>query len=288
VIRRSWTAARHPTKHPAGHYYSPIPDRATMRERASTLWPEQPTPPIGVDLNLAQQLQNLERIATLPDALYDGDADRVGLRYAGSPTMFGRGSARLLSQIIRLTEPKRIVEVGSGFSSAVMLDTNQTFFDNAIRLTCIEPYPERLRSLLQPDDSTAMTLIESPLELVPGAVFDELQAGDILFIDSTHVAKTGSDVNYLLFEILPRLQPGVYVHFHDIYYPFEYPQDWVLQGFAWNEAYCLRAFLTFNPEFSIWFWGSCLLHAATAEYSKYPGYAFNSSSIWLRREPGRG
>src|SRR5690606_22964232 len=81
--------------------------------------------------------------------------------------------------------------------------------------------------------------------------FDRLEADDILFIDSTHVAKTGSDVNYILFEILPRLKSGVLIHFHDVFYPFEYPRDWVFAGRNWNEDYLLRAFLMYNPAFEI-------------------------------------
>lgn len=84
--------------------------------------------------------------------------------------------------------------------------------------------------------------------------FGQLEFGDILFIDSTHVSKAGSDVNYLLFEILPRLKSGVYIHFHDIFYPFEYPEEWVLHSdMIWNELYVLRAFLQNNQEYSIKF-----------------------------------
>jgi hypothetical protein len=78
-----------------------------------------------------------------------------------------------------------------------------------------------------------------------------LKANDILFIDSTHVSKTNSDVNYLFFEILPRLQTGVLVHIHDIFFPFDYPREWILEGRSWNEAYLLRAFLQYNPRFEI-------------------------------------
>src|SRR5688572_17963775 len=124
LIRRSWASLRHPTRHPAGHFYSPIPDRAALRARASTVWPERPTRPMGVDLNLSRQLQTFEQIATLPDGLYLGDDDPPGLRFTGFPTMFSRASARLLSQAIRLIAPARIVEVGSGYTSAVMLDTS--------------------------------------------------------------------------------------------------------------------------------------------------------------------
>lgn len=88
--------------------------------------------------------------------------------------------------------------------------------------------------------------------------FDILKENDILFVDSTHVSKVGSDVNYLLFEILPRLNKGVYIHFHDIFYPFEYPKEWIYDGKAWNEDYILRAFLQYNDSFKIFFFNTFL------------------------------
>ncbi len=107
------------------------------------------------------------------------------------------------------------------------------------------------------DDATAFnaqkrgTILEKGVQDVPLSVFECLEANDILFIDSTHVCKTGSDVNYLFFEVLPRLKPGVVVHVHDIFHPFEYPKRWVMEGRAWNEVYLLRAFLQFNSAFKV-------------------------------------
>jgi hypothetical protein len=89
-------------------------------------------------------------------------------------------------------------------------------------------------------------------------IFNKLSDGDILLIDSTHVSKIFSDVNLLLFEILPSLSKGVYIHFHDIFFPFEYPKSWMIEGRAWNEAYILRAFLQYNNCFSIEFFTSYL------------------------------
>ena len=94
-------------------------------------------------------------------------------------------------------------------------------------------------------------IIERHVQQVPLDTFEKLQAKDILFIDSTHVSKTGSDVNHILFEILPRLKRGVLIHFHDIFYPFEYPKDWVFRGFNWNENYILKAFLMYNDLYEI-------------------------------------
>ncbi|HEX6383406.1 MAG TPA: class I SAM-dependent methyltransferase, partial [Anaerolineae bacterium] len=130
-------------------------------------------------------------------------------------------------------------------------------------------------------------IIARPLQDVSLDRFSALTAGDILFIDSTHVAKIGSDVNYLFFEILPALAPGVYVHIHDILYPFEYPAAWVYEGRAWNEAYLLHAFLQYNPTFSIQFFNTYLERVHEPWFRqemplclKDPG-----GSIWLRKEP---
>src|SRR5262249_46147907 len=134
---------------------------------------------------------------------------------------------------------------------------NGLFFDDAIEITAIEPYPELVQTLLGPRASTVQ-IVGRPLQEVDPAVFAALAPGDILFIDSTHVSKVGSDVNRIVFEILPILNEGVTVHVHDIYYPFEYPKEWIMQGRYWNEAYLLRAFLQYNRAYRIELFGSYL------------------------------
>ncbi len=107
---------------------------------------------------------------------------------------------------------------------------------------------------------------------------------DILFIDSTHVSKIGSDVNRLIFDILPALPRGVVVHFHDIFFPFEYPLEWLYEGRAWNEAYLLRAFLSYNKSFKILFWNSYLqAKQLDALNAAYPAMAVGGSSIWIKK-----
>ena len=113
-----------------------------------------------------------------------------------------------------------------------------------------------------------------------------MAAGDILIIDSSHVAKTGSDVNYLYFDVLPRLVPGVLVHVHDIGFPFEYPRSWVAEGRSWNEAYLLRAFLTFNSDYRIELWNGCLHALHDDAFAQCPPVR-GGSQIWLRRTAGQ-
>ena len=153
-------------------------------------------------------------------------------------------------------KPRRIIEVGSGYSSCVILDTNDLFFDGSISCTHIEPYPDLLHRPVGPEMNETLDIRQSKLQDVPLTLFDELQANDMLFVDSTHVSKAGSDVNTLFFDVLPRLKPGVLVHLHDIFYPFEYRRDWLEEGRAWNEAYLLRAFLQYNHSFRILFFSA--------------------------------
>ncbi|WP_066388523.1 class I SAM-dependent methyltransferase [Helicobacter himalayensis] len=129
---------------------------------------------------------------------------------------------------------------------------------NKIQITHIEPYPSRLLSLLRPHERKNITLYAKGLQEIPLSLFESLESGDVLFVDSSHVCKANSDVNLLFFEILPRLQNGVYIHFHDIIYPFDYPKEWLLERRGWNEAYMLRTFLEFNPNFKIVFFSSML------------------------------
>lgn len=154
----------------------------------------------------------------------------------------------------------KIIEVGSGFSSCVMLDTNELYFNNSIDCTFIEPFPDNFLSVINDDDKRNAKLVKLPLQEIDIEIFSLLQPNDILFIDSTHVSKICSDVNYIFFEVLPNLREGVYIHFHDIFYPFEYPKGWIYEGRAWNEAYILRAFMQYNESYRILLFNTYLAH----------------------------
>ena len=153
--------------------------------------------------------------------------------------------------------------MGSGYSSCVILDTNELFFNNNISCIFIEPYPQLQESLLKENDKDKIEIIPKRLQDVEVSKFSSLSSGDILFVDSTHVSKVDSDVNYIFFEILPSLTNGVYIHFHDIFYPFEYPKEWIYEGRAWNENYILRA----GPfQFVLPHW-----HSSTKHDNRYCG-----------------
>jgi hypothetical protein len=187
--------------------------------------------------------------------------------------------------VINAVRPRRIIEVGSGFSSACALDTLDEIALADTTMTCIEPYPAALLKRMRPADRARVTIIESNVQDVATDVFATLEQNDILFIDSTHVLKTGSDVHYEFFSILPALKPGVMVHFHDVRWPFEYPQPFIFErNFSWNEAYGLRALLMYSTRFAVFFYSSLFASAhATLARETFADFMINpGSSIWLR------
>ena len=167
------------------------------------------------------------------------------------------------------------------------LDTRELFLDGQLVCTFIEPYPELLHSLIRDEDRATTKVIPRRVQDVELSKFRELQARDVLFIDLTHVSKVGSDVNYLYFDVLPALADGVYIHIHDIFYPFEYPESWVLEeGRAWNELYLLRALLQSSRAYEVQLMTDYLAFCHRAEFDralplgrKNPG-----GSIWLRKK----
>ena len=133
--------------------------------------------------------------------------------------------------------PARVIEVGSGYSTALALDEAEASREiAALEITCIEPFAGRLLGLLSEADRRRITLLRKPVQDVDPATYGRLGPGDVLFVDSTHVVKAGSDVVWLFLHVLPRLAAGVVVHVHDVFWPFEYPAHWLEQRRDWTEA----------------------------------------------------
>ncbi len=234
-----------------GHYYSPIVDTEELKKSGfSELRGRDELAGVSLDFNSMEQLFDAAMHA---QADLDFPEEKTsGYRYYSKNEMFSIGDARILAGMIRLHKPKRIIEVGSGFSSAVILDTLNRESDEKTSVTFIEPHTERLMGLLSDQDKRRVEIIESGIQEVPLSTFDILEAGDILFLDTTHISKTGSDVNHEVFHILPRLKSGVIVHFHDVFADFEYPDIWIFDhNRSWNELYVLRAFLMYNNAFYV-------------------------------------
>lgn len=276
---------RHLRYVPPGHFYSPIPNLDEVRENEATIFGKAPKAIPGVDLAEASQLQLLDEFNTYYSELPFRSDKTPELRYFFENSSYSYSDAITLYCMIRHARPKRIIEIGSGHSSCVTLDTNELFFSGEIKTTFIEPYPELFLSLVKPSDKESIQLLPNKLQDVDPEVFQSLEANDILFVDSTHVSRINSDVNRILFEILPALKSGVYVHFHDVFYPFEYPKKWVYEGRAWNEAYALRSFLQFNSAFRIVFFNTYLEHFHRAVFEEHMPLCLKNpgGSIWIQR-----
>lgn len=264
TLRAVRAAAAAPPYVAPGHFYSPTTSAADIGRALA--W-ERAAP--GVDLREEEQLA---LVAKLADVLA---SPPPGPRWNDGPAnrMFNVSDAAVYRAMLGYLGPQRIIEAGSGYSTAVALDAGYA-------VTCAEPYPARLQSLLRPGDP--VTLIRRPVQDVPLEEFASLGAGDILFIDSSHVAKAGSDVAWLLLHVLPRLAPGVAVHVHDIFWPFTYPAQWLAERRDWNEAYFLHALLSGTAcweilLFASWLWQE---HPELVPQSLAPA---QPSSIWLRK-----
>lgn len=271
---------------PPGHFYSPIPSLDEVQRDEAKIFQSFPSNIMGLELHEEEQLKLLNEFVVYYKEMPFQPEKHEGLRYYYENGAYSYSDAILLHCMIRHLRPRRIIEVGSGYSSCMMLDTNELFFGGSIANTFIEPYPELFMSLIKDTDKSNIKIIPSRLQDVDLGEFEMLQANDILFIDSTHVSKINSDVNRIFFDILPRLSPGVYVHFHDIFFPFEYPKDWVYEGIAWNEAYLLRAFLQYNNKFRIVLMNTFMEHFHESFFQqKMPMCLKNTGgSIWIRKE----
>jgi hypothetical protein len=267
-------------------YDDPIPDTRELRD---TGFYARDSRLAGIDLRSAAQLKLVgdlgegwgPELAHLPLHPTD-DPHEFYLDNAG----FNGVDARVLYALLRRFRPRRFYEVGSGFSTllaAEALEQNRAEDGAAAELIAVEPYPKPfLRSL-----PALSQLIVEKVQNVPLSLFAQLEAGDVLFIDSTHILKSGSDVQYLYLEVLPSLKPGVFVHAHDIFLPWEYSRGWLEGGYFWNEQYLLQAFLAFNDHFEV-VWSSCFTFGCNKEVVKaalrmHPGEPEGCGSFWMRK-----
>jgi Methyltransferase domain len=266
-----------------GHFYSPVVSADDIERH----WPrvyaaakDRDLP--GLALDLDAQLATFARIGGAAATQPWGEQPEGRLRYGFDNPNFGPGESLVLLGMFRDFTPRHVIEIGAGWSTRAILDLRDLLLGN-LDVTAIEPYASTVIPDLMSDPD--LRVIEGAAQETGIDRFLALEADDVLFVDSSHVVKFGSDVQFILNEVLPRLAPGVRVHFHDVMYPFEYPLEWVRQGRNWNEAYALRSFLTFNSAYAIdlfaaYVWavapdraGSLLPRAASS-----PG-----SSLWLRR-----
>lgn len=275
--------------YPIGHFYSlyprvedvcNLPDYARDDNYGSLNIP-------GIDLNCNVQKTYLDKMMRLyPDMLeWKNVNEESEYRFRLNNPSFTNGDVVALYGMLNILKPKRWIEVGSGWTSALTIDVNEYCLDNKVELTFIEPYADTLRQILKDTDN--VNLIEKGLQEVELEVFDQLEDGDVLFVDSTHVSKPQSDVNYLFFNILPRLKSGVIIHLHDIFFPFEYPHEWIKRGFVLNELYLLRSFLQYNDKFEILYFQNQMEKLYRHEMEKcWPleNGVIHGGSFWMRKK----
>jgi len=266
------------------HYLSPVPDTRDLPDR---LWTQESSL-CGVHIDYTRCLAMLEDFARRYATEYAVFSDRA----ASDEFHFGNGAfeaadAEMLYCMVRHFRPRRVIEIGSGYSTLVTARAVEKNLreGHACHFVAIEPYP---KNLLRRQIRGLGDLIEKKVQDVPLDVFMGLECRDILLIDSTHVVRTGSDVCYELLEILPHLKPGVLVHLHDIFLPAEYPPEWIRElRFFWTEQYLLHAFLAFNREFEV-LWPAHAMHLRyPGELARaFPSYSTRASpptSFWMRR-----
>jgi hypothetical protein len=213
---------------------------------------------------------------------------RNNLQYTLLNGAFEWMDARLLHYFLQKHKPKKIIEVGSGNSTLLTYNTKQ-MFNLDLDIICIEPYPSDYLKKL--NNTGKITLIEKCLEDVDVNIFTTLTSNDILFIDSSHVAKLDSDVMFYFTKIFPLLNKGVLIHIHDIFFPYDYPLEWLKEGRFWNEQYLLYVFLQYNTKFKIKFCNSYsgykyhnelkIIQHDTYEKKTTGCDTFSGGSIWL-------
>jgi hypothetical protein len=267
------------------HFYSPIPRVAAL---AAGPWPPPAELP-GVDMREEAQLAWLERCREFGPELaeFPVQPTAVAHEYYRDNPMFRVVDADVLYCLVRSRRPKRVLEIGAGFSTLL---TAAALRRNAAdghpgECVAVEPFPSDV--LMRGLPGLDQLRVEG-VQSMPRGYFDRLDRDDILFIDSSHVTKTGSDVNRLFLDVLPRLRPGVLVHVHDVFLPAEYPREWVVNEHRfWNEQYLLHAFLLFNGAFEV-VWAGSYMHLTHPERLRdvFPAYDPASAwpgSFWMRR-----
>jgi hypothetical protein len=261
------------------HYYEPLFERDGLRENAG-----RPRRLPGIELNWDLQVQTLAGLGYRDEL---SQFARTGARpgvYAFDCGNFGAGDSEVTYCMLRRHKPKRVFEIGSGFSTLVInaaLERNRAE-GHPSELCCVEPYEMAWL------ESLGVRVERTLVERLPASFFSQLEAGDVLFIDSSHMIRPGGDVLHLINEVLPALPRGVHVHVHDIFTPYEYPKEWLVDGVCfWNEQYLLEAFLSNNQHFRV----ELALHGLFRErqsslFEHCPGLAGDSSnppkSCWLR------
>lgn len=263
-------------------YYSPIPDLADIPDE---LWHAR-SDLVGLDVEDVDP--QLEYVATELAPFIREFSPPPGFRFDNGS--YGPVDAELLYAIVRAHKPRRMLEVGAGFSTLVTAAACEANAREGahVRFVAVDPYPA---AFLKSGVPGLSELRAEKVEEIPARDFAELGSGDVLFLDTTHTVKLGGDVTYLILEVLPRIAPGVIVHLHDIFLPWHYPRRWLDEhAYYWAEQYLLQAFLCFNDEFEVLVACHLLARDRPADLERLvpsftPGTA--PAALWLRRRATR-
>ena len=270
-----------------GYHGSTIPSRRFLVENRERLFRPQPVND-GIDLNRSAQGALLQEIIPYFSDFDPPEFPVPNRLYHYNNAMYGFSDAFVLYAMLRHFAPRHVIELGSGYSSGLMLDTASSYLPET-RFTFVDPYSTTIQEVIARHTSDNYRLMRTPAQDLDVALFRSLGANDILFIDTSHSVKIGSDLCTIFFEILPSLAPGVLVHIHDIYYPWEYPEEFVMAGRTYNEIYFVRAFLQFNSAFEILYNSAQMEEEHPEVFTEHmPGYFKptghpRSQSLWLRR-----
>jgi hypothetical protein len=257
-------------------FYSPVPN---TKEIPPEIWEHRYDRTPAFQFNAQAQLSLLDRLSKWAPEMVD-TPQNSNSEYSWSSSYFPPLDAIIYYSIIREFKPRMIIEVGGGDST--MVAVKAALRNGFTRVKCIEPYPREI--LLQ--DIPIMELITKPVQQIPFSEFEALEPNDILFYDGTHVSKCGSDVNYIVLDVLPRLKPGVLIHIHDILLPWDYSKWCIMEmQWFWNEIYLVLAFLLFNDSFEV----LIANHYLANEYRSHLRRTFpwapsvGGGSLWLQR-----
>lgn len=267
-----------------GYHGSTIPSLRYLSSRRGRILTDGKNIQDGIDLNEHYQSSLLESFSGYYGEFKPPEKESANRLYYSRNGMFGFGDGFILYSFMRHFKPARIIEVGSGFSSGLMLDVCAELLPHT-ELTFVDPYSTTILDMVRKKPEASSLLVREEIQHVSPEKFNKLNANDILFIDTSHVLKTGSDLSTLFFTILPSLKDGVIIHIHDIWYPWEYPEKMIREGRAYNEIYFVRSFLQFNRSFEIMFFSSYLqssrpdfIRENMPEFHKYSG-----QSLWIRK-----
>ena len=263
--------------------YSPLVVGKELEDRKHIIWPDKHENTLA-DIELNEEIQK-KSLSIIEKKYSEGVAFCNNLsnkKFTFNNPYFSIADGIILYALLSHIKPKKIIEIGAGYSTCFIQEIKNSIFENSFDYQVIEPNTDVYNSLVK--NVTDITLYEQTVQSIPLDVFKTLETGDILYLDTSHIVKTGSEVNHILFNILPVLNKGVIIHFDDVYYPFEYNKELIDKGYSWNENYFLRAFLMNNNKYRIMLFTDYLNKCHSGLFKNIPSLKLNhTADLWLKK-----